>query len=245
MLFHERPPTEVEGSYWYYRFTDADGIKRERKGISDLVSSGVSVKTCQSLARHSTPSLTIAVYAKASLHDIKGAVENLPDPTPRESAPEPLAMIGTDPIVTPISERFGHYLATGGDGSGRSESVSDVMTGSDSQSPMDQNPLEMTGLDASGRDVSVTVGSAPHRTRTYNPLIKSRVLRLSVSGLCVRGCDEVWAAATFQDLSGFSVIFDGFPEFRYRLAKLGSSRGLCVDGYGEPRRLRTRRHPFA
>src|SRR5262249_43394683 len=47
--------------------------------ISHLVSSGASVKTCQTLARHSTPSLTIGIYAKASLHDIEGAVESLPD----------------------------------------------------------------------------------------------------------------------------------------------------------------------
>lgn len=42
--------------------------------ISNLVASGASVKTCQTLARHSTPSLTIGVYAKASLRDIGGAV---------------------------------------------------------------------------------------------------------------------------------------------------------------------------
>ncbi len=43
--------------------------------VSYLVASGASVKTRQVLARHSTPSLTIGIYAKASLHDILGAVE--------------------------------------------------------------------------------------------------------------------------------------------------------------------------
>jgi integrase len=86
--------------------------------ITNLVASGASVKTCQTLARHSTPSLTIGIYAKTSLHDIKGAVENLPDMTPRESAPEPLAMTGTDPVVTPISEPLSHYFPTGKDSSG-------------------------------------------------------------------------------------------------------------------------------
>ena len=38
--------------------------------ISYVVSSGASVKTCQTLARHPSPSLTIGIYAKASLHDI-------------------------------------------------------------------------------------------------------------------------------------------------------------------------------
>src|SRR5262245_17183884 len=69
--------------------------------VTNLVASGASVKTCQTLARHSTPSLTIGVYAKASLHDIKGAVENLPDLSPRGPASEPLAMTGTDAVATP------------------------------------------------------------------------------------------------------------------------------------------------
>ena len=57
--------------------------------ISYLVSSGASVKTCQTLARHSTPSLTIGVYAKASLHDIHGAVENTGPPPPHPPPPPP------------------------------------------------------------------------------------------------------------------------------------------------------------
>ena len=64
--------------------------------ISHLVSSGASVKTCQTLARHSTPSLTIGLYAKASLHDIGGAVDALPDLTPKQPVEsEALAATGT------------------------------------------------------------------------------------------------------------------------------------------------------
>ncbi len=100
--------------------------------VSNLVASGASVKTCQTLARHSTPSLTIGVYAKASLHDIKGAVENLPDMSPRETThAEPLAMTGTDPVVTPISEVFATYLPRAGDGLGRIESVAGMLAQSD------------------------------------------------------------------------------------------------------------------
>jgi integrase len=64
--------------------------------ISYLVSSGASVKTCQTLARHSDPGLTIGIYAKASLHDINGAVESLPDLGAPKPAPEALRMTGTD-----------------------------------------------------------------------------------------------------------------------------------------------------
>jgi integrase len=66
--------------------------------ITYLSNSGASIKTCQTLARHSTPTLTIGVYAKASLHDIKGAVEDLPDLTRKtpESVPQTLTKTGTD-----------------------------------------------------------------------------------------------------------------------------------------------------
>src|SRR5262249_37295127 len=138
-----------------------------------------SVKTCQTLARHSTPSLTICVYAKASLHDIKGAVENLPDLSPRGPASEPLAMTGTDAVATPISERLSHHFPTAGDGNRRGGSDSDVIACSDSQSLTERKPLGIPDLDAPGRDVSAPVAnisSAPRRTRTFNPLIKSQLL---------------------------------------------------------------------
>ena len=69
--------------------------------VSHLVASGASVKTCQVLARHSTPTLTIGIYAKASLHDIKGAVEALPDLTGpiRPPSPKPrVQQVRTDNI---------------------------------------------------------------------------------------------------------------------------------------------------
>jgi hypothetical protein len=145
--------------------------------VSNLVASGASVKTCQTLARHSTPSLTIGVYARASLHDIKGAVENLPDLTPAAPTPaEPLARTGTDAVVTPISKDFGHHLATAGDASGRILSVPDVMVHSDDPTCINEKTPVSRGLDASGRSESASVASAPRRTRTYNPLIKSQLL---------------------------------------------------------------------
>ena len=89
--------------------------------ISYLVSSGALVKTCQTLARHSTPSLTIGIYAKASLHDIAGAMDALPEMTPCRPEPEALAATGTGggPISKPLSLHFPY----GGDGSGRELSV--------------------------------------------------------------------------------------------------------------------------
>jgi Phage integrase family len=80
--------------------------------ISYLVSSGASVETCQTLARHSTPIMTIGIYAKASLHGISGAVENLPDLTAPEPRPEARRMTGTDGTVTRSATS---YLAVASD----------------------------------------------------------------------------------------------------------------------------------
>jgi len=64
--------------------------------ISNLVASGASVKTCQELARHSTPTLTIGIYAKASVRDKYGAVENLPDLAPSQPTTEAMSATGTN-----------------------------------------------------------------------------------------------------------------------------------------------------
>ena len=47
-------------------------------GYSWLVQSGANVKTCQQLARHSTPVLTIGTYARVSLNDEANALAGLP-----------------------------------------------------------------------------------------------------------------------------------------------------------------------
>lgn len=80
--------------------------------ISHLVSSGASVKTCQVLARHSSPSLTIDIYAKASLHDIKGAVDCLPDLTPTSPKSEPLGDDRNRPNAATHTQRLRHAFAT-------------------------------------------------------------------------------------------------------------------------------------
>jgi hypothetical protein len=63
--------------------------------ISNLMAGGTSVKTCQELARHHDPALTIGIYAKTSLHDVQGAVESLPDLTPGKPEREAQQATGT------------------------------------------------------------------------------------------------------------------------------------------------------
>ncbi len=106
--------------------------------ISNLVSSGASVKTCQTLARHSTPSLTIGIYAKASLHDITGAVGALPNLSTGRPTPEAVAATGTD--GRRINKRFAPPLPHEGDGSGRELSV---IGGSDDVNPKSDDTILM------------------------------------------------------------------------------------------------------
>lgn len=53
--------------------------------ISGIVASGASIKTAQTLARHSSAELTVGRYAHARLHDLQGAVESLPSLIPSPS----------------------------------------------------------------------------------------------------------------------------------------------------------------
>ena len=56
--------------------------------ISGIVASGASVKTAQTLARHSSVELTVGRYSHTRLQDLQGAVESLPSlVTLRPSAP--------------------------------------------------------------------------------------------------------------------------------------------------------------
>ena len=121
--------------------------------VSNLVASGASVKVCQVLARHSALTLTIGVYAKASLHDVAGAVAALPDLTGRPERDEPLAATGTDP---------GRSLTAPGqrapDGISRGLSVPDGMH-DDAPGPAcgpgaSPNSMSEAGLDGPSRGLS-------------------------------------------------------------------------------------------
>jgi integrase len=105
--------------------------------ITYLVASGASVKTCQTLARHSDPKLTIGIYAKASLHDLAGAVADLPDLTAAPPGKESLAATGTDSshvhALAPILRRSGDTAA-------HSQTLACAMTSSGEQSAMERPP---------------------------------------------------------------------------------------------------------
>jgi len=85
----------------FLRYENAAGAVADFHGatrhgyISAIVAGGASVKTAQELARHSTPVLTIGRYSHTRLHDLTGALEALPDLTPKTTDTEPQAMAAT------------------------------------------------------------------------------------------------------------------------------------------------------
>jgi integrase len=135
--------------------------------ISNLVASGASVKTCQVLARHSTPSLTIGIYAKASLHDLVGAVDALPDLTPSTPCPEALDLRATGTDMLGIENRFALPLPYSVQGSARIDTV--THGSADASRPehdpvvMMREPLENKGSDASCGILTATSGELGRR----------------------------------------------------------------------------------
>jgi len=76
--------------------------------VSTLVRSGASIAEVHTLARHAKPETTLKHYAKVSKHDLRGAVEKLPNPMQSAPEPESLTATGTDGQQTDrnVSLRF-------------------------------------------------------------------------------------------------------------------------------------------
>jgi hypothetical protein len=115
------------------------------------------------LARHSTPVLTIGVYAKTSLHDLTGAVEALPDLTPSEAAKGHEYMQATGTDEQHIRERFADYLPNGVDGNVQDHSDTDGMIGLDHQASMTVSFSENEDLDRVVQDDSGSDGERRRR----------------------------------------------------------------------------------
>jgi len=87
----------------FLKHIDGDGRVLDFHGtrhtyVSAIVAGGASVKTCQELARHSTPTLTIGRYSHTRLHDLTAALDALPDLTPpaTTTTANVIAATGTD-----------------------------------------------------------------------------------------------------------------------------------------------------
>src|SRR5205823_4557929 len=125
-------------------------------------------KVCQTLARHSTPSLTIGVYAKASIHDLAGAVSGLPELTGPDNGPESAMMAATGTDGRRISNRFAPHLPHSGDGLGRIGADAVVVDDAPVDDSACPKSLALSALGGTSRAKSVRVADG---IRTRDPQI--------------------------------------------------------------------------
>ena len=147
---------------------------------------GVDLRTAQELAGHSTPTLT-ARYSHRRLDDLAGAVDKLPPLVPTDTPNAdaiPLRLTGTEggePATTGIkSDKIVRLGVPPGVPTGyaeRHQSASPCNHETVQSTPqINQKPLENKELGANLHRFESPCPSAPRRTRTYNPLIKSQLL---------------------------------------------------------------------
>jgi integrase len=151
--------------------------------ISALARSRAPVKVVQSLARHSTPTLTLAGYAHVELHDQAAALSALPDLTARLDAPEAASVPRTGTDGRSISNRLAPHLPHAGDGEGRNETVAggnaDIVTRESQGTLMMQGPLDSRASGASGRTLAAPDGDAGAEKREIHAPVKSASQRIS------------------------------------------------------------------
>jgi hypothetical protein len=135
---------------------------------------GATLKEAMQLARHSNPRLTMAVYGRAQLHDLAGAVDRLPSLTGKP-LPQVLAATGTD--SAPLSACS--PLAVASDGKRGKPMVSEGAAPETEPPSACRNSSPGKGAEGNRGQLMASEGSAPRRTRTWNPLIKRHFYRPS------------------------------------------------------------------
>ena len=140
--------------------------------VSMVVDSGASVKVCQELARHSTPTLTIGLYAHARLHDLHAA---LPDVTTDGPDPEavPMRAVGTYDHRPISSAPPAHQ--TGRNSQPRITKHGESAT-EDSQNADSRKPLPRADISNAPRQIARHCATTPGGTRTHDRRIRNPVL---------------------------------------------------------------------
>jgi hypothetical protein len=173
-------------------YRDEDGLfadfhANRHTYITNLGKTGASLTTAQSLARHSDPKLTASTYTHLGLSDKAAAIEALPPPPGGIANPDKHAApdaTGTDNPRTPangllIQSPGAKWAQNGaqldGENGGMVAGHGEKAKGNCPEISKSNSLIAKT-LDKERRDVASAGGSAPWRTRTSNPLIKSQML---------------------------------------------------------------------
>ena len=133
-----------------------------------LAMTGAHPKAVQSVMRHSTITLTMDTYGHLFPGQEADTVARFPDML--NNGPETMRATGTDD--TTVEKSAAHAQRAGRDllrGSAMLREPSEDSARSD----CDRNPLQATKKRNAPRDSARRCETAPRRTRTYDPLIKS------------------------------------------------------------------------
>ena len=175
---------------------DFHSLRCETATLADQA--GVSPRVVQKMMRHSTLELT-GRYTRPRAVDIEAAAGMLPSLKPAGDRPEAPAMTGTDgpfghqqssdptgparpapvgsgPEGSSISRLLGPHLATGGDVSGRDQSLPDVISLSNALGSMRAETPEKKPSDASSRVQTACVGPVPKVGLEPTPPCGDRIL---------------------------------------------------------------------
>jgi integrase len=142
--------------------------------VALLDQAGLTLKVAMQLARHSDPKLTMARYGRAQLHDLAAAIEGLPLllEGPHQGS-RVLKATGTEGQADPESLR---QACAKSDAEREPLRLVDAVSGEVKGSVGNDKPLAVQGVESDCNSVIEDERSAPCRTRTYNPLIKSQLL---------------------------------------------------------------------
>jgi integrase len=167
--------------YWDVSDRVADFHSLRHSFVTALAMSNAPVKVIQSLARHSTPTLTLGVYAHVGLYDQTSALDALPGqdrPSPDATEAPALAATGT---IGRIGMRPPLPVPYGGDGLGRIVSVrgelEDVMAGKSDGISDATELVKSKGFSGSIRPLSAPVGSGGGGIRTPGTLAGTTVFK--------------------------------------------------------------------
>jgi integrase len=167
-------PYEVQGTDGPL-FADFHALRHSYIALLDKA--GATLKEAMTLARHSDPKLTMAVYGKARLHDLGGTVSRLPafGAVKDRRADDVLRATGTGD-ASPILPESCLNLAAEPDGERARVMEDDGGRAPEPMAPVCHNPSTDGVLEGDRGRMVESDGSSPSRTRTYNKPVNSRLL---------------------------------------------------------------------
>jgi integrase len=141
--------------------------------VTMVLGSGTSIKAAQELARHSTPTLTIGLYAHARPEERAAALSSIPCLADQNSTPNAGQVAAPAQVTEENAEGAASAQRSCGEAR-RDGANSGGIAATEAVCFKRRKPRRKKGLGTARRNLAASGESAPRRTRTYNPLIKSR-----------------------------------------------------------------------